>query len=837
MNIGFDAAAMFCPGSKNRGIGNYSVSLFSTLINSDKENNYFMLNCIEDTSFNTYLNDNVTNFTEDILFTGRGCSFIKDDTTGDYSEIYGDIIRTFIEKYKIDIFIVTSPFEFYIAAYKKEWFGNAKVYCIVYDLIPYVMKDHYLTEPNINKMYHEHLDKLKDYDRYLVISQSVKDDMVSYLGYDPEKIDVIYGAFDAHFRQIEISDSEKNALFKKFGIKDNYIMCTGGDDYRKNIDGLIEAYAGLPRSLIDKYQLVIVCKMSVPSIEKYTALAKKYKVEDRVILTNFVSTEELIQFYNLAHLMAFPSKYEGFGLPVVEAWECGTPVLTANNSSLGEIAGEGAVKVDPFNIKDITKGLEYALTEADLSKMLEIGKQRNKELFNWNTVAYLTLEALLKTDITSKIDTTRKKIAFFTPLSPIQSGISDYSEDIIRMLSKWIDIDVFIDDKYKATYEFNDSVNIYNHKEYVSKASEYYDTIYQVGNSDYHVYMYDYIEKYSGTVVLHDFNMNGIAFYLNSIDKRYIYKKFVINDYFPDEVNTILTYGPHPDKPFNGIAVTPANRVIVHDKFSKRGLLERNFGKKIFVIPHYAKPGIIPEETLSIREKYGFAADDIIFSAFGIIAPSKRIMPLVKAFKDITESEPNAKLLLCGKQIDSMGTELNDFIKENNMQDKIRITGYIEIEDFVNYIDICDVCFNLRYPYNGESSGSLARILAKGKPVVVNKIGSFDSVPNNACIKLKNVADMSEKEEIECIYEVMRKYIDEPESFRELGMNGRKYAEDDLDLNKVAKQYLDAILSTQRKAITREIARDIKNNIHGNNYTIYEIEALAHTFAYAKNEL
>ncbi len=834
MNIGFDAAAMFAPSSKNRGIGNYSVSLFSTIINNDKENNYFLLNCIENTSFKTYLDGSVTNFNEEILYSGKDCAFINNE----YSEIYGDIIRTFIEKNNIDVFIITSPIEYIVAPIKREWFGKAKVYCIVYDIIPYVMSSHYLSDSRTRKIYMERINRLKEYDRLLVISKSVKDDLVSHLGLSADTIDVIYGAFDSHFKKIEISESDKKALFDKFKVRDNFIMCTGGDDYRKNIEGLIEAYAKLPKKLILEHQLVIVCKMCEASVKRYTKLINDLKIRSHVILTNFVSTEELIQFYNLAHLMAFPSKYEGFGLPVVEAWACGTPVLTSNNSSLGEIAGDGAVVVDPFNIKDITRGLEYALTEANLNEMLKIGQKRNEEIFNWKNVALLTIDSLNRAELTKEEnEEQRPRIAIFTPLPPIESGISDYSDDIIRSLSTYFDIDVFIDDGYKTTTAFPENVKVYNHKAYLKMNALYKDTVYQVGNSNYHVYMYDYIEKYSGTVVLHDFNMNGVALYLKSIGKQELYKKFLYADFDEKDARMIASYGASTEMPFNGIVINPAKKIIVHDKYSKNGILDKCFGKRVFIVPLYAKPENIPEDTESIRAKYGYKKDDVIFSAFGLIAPSKRIMPLVTAFERFARDNPSAKLLLCGKQIEAMGSTLNDFIKEHGLKDKVKITGYIELDDFVNYIDICDVCFNLRYPYNGESSASLTRILAKCKPVVVNRIGSFDSVPDSACIKLQSVEHMTEEEETDSIYNVMTDYIEAPEKYAEIAKNGRKYAEEELDIKKVSEQYYNAIMESDRYAINRELGKDIVNVVNRSNYTLSEIEALAHTFAYSKNEV
>ena len=832
MNIGFDSSAMFGKGSKNRGIGNYSVSLFSTLIKNDKENNYFFLNCHEDTSFETYLDKKVSNFCEEILYTGENLSLISSGLQA----IYGDILKTFLEKNKIDIFIITSPFDFSFPYYKKEWFGKVKVYCIVYDIIPYVMKNEYLRVKEKYNEYMEYLDAMRFCDRYLVISKSVKDDLVSYLSFDPNKIDIIYAGYDSHFEIIDITQQEKNELYEKFNVHDGFIMCTGGDDYRKNIDGLIKAYSELPIELRKLHQLVIVCKISPTGMKIYNDLIVKLNLIGSVILTNFVSTEELIKFYNLAYLMAFPSKYEGFGLPVVEAWACGTPVLTSNNSSLGEIADDGAITVNPFSISDITKGLKYALTEADLDKLLEKGRKRNDSLFNWDKVAELTIKSINKTVPVNIIDDQKHRIAMFTPLTPIQSGISDYSEDIIRELSKYFDIDVFIDNGYSACAELPENVSVYPHTAYPSMSSKYFDTVYQVGNSEYHVYMYDYVAKYSGTVVLHDFNMTDIAMFLRNNKKAKIFKKFIEADCNAEDAEKIYKNIMNPPV-LNGIVVNPATKIIVHDENNKRSLLERNFGKKIFVIPHYAKPENIPENTDSLREKYGFNKNDIIFAAFGIIARSKRIIPLVKAFVKAAEDIPNAKLLLCGKTDTLIDSELNSIINSSGVASKIKITGFTELNDFTNYMDICDICFNMRFPYRGESSGTLARALAKRKIIVVNKIGSFDSIPDNACIKLSNVEFMTEEEEINAIYDVMRIYANDREQYLELAKNGRDYAENVLDIKTTALKYREALLSPQRFAITKPKFEEILTRITSDHYATSDLKKLAHTIAYSKNEI
>ena len=832
MNIGFDAAAMFSASSKNRGIGNYSVSLFKTLIKNDKENRYFLLNCMDGTPFAPYLDGETENFYEEMLYSGANCQFFRDG----YDEIFGDILRTFLARNKIDVFIITSPFEMAAYIYRREWFEGVTVCGIVYDIIPYIMRDKYLSQKTTYSTYMRCVDALRFCDRLMVISESVRDDLVRYLGFDSSKIDVIYGAYDSHFKKIKISSAEKAALYSKFGVRDGFIMCTGGDDDRKNIDGLIRAYSAMPKELIAKHQLVVVCKLGAGSVKRYTELAARLGIKDRLVLTNFVSVEELIKFYNLAYLMAFPSKYEGFGLPVVEAWACGTPVLTSINSSLGEFGEDCAVLVNPFNTEDVTSGLVRALTSGELDKMLTNGQKRLEELYNWDKVAELTRLSLARCEIGESIaENERKRLAFFTPLPPIQSGIADYSLDVINSLSEYFDIDVFIDDGYVAECALANGVSVFPHGDYEAKRQEYFETLYQMGNSEFHVYMYKYIERFGGTLVLHDYNMNGIAAHLRANGEIGIFEKFVFADYSGDKAVDLIVHGVSDDSPLNGLVVEPCHRIIVHDKYSKERLLRRNFGKKVFVIPHYAKPET-QGDVKALRKKYGYGESDLIFAAFGIIAETKRIIPLLDAFAAFHRSNPDSRLLLCGKPAGDYGEILQQRLEYHALGDSVRITGYTELDEFLEYIDICDLCFNLRYPYNGESSGSLARILAKGKPVVVNRIGSFDSVPDRACIKLPDVAELSEDEEVQIIQNVMERFVDSSESFSRIAAEGKRYATEELDIVRVAVQYRDALNSPVRAAFSRDVSLGVLNLIRDGEYSEKELRELSHTFAYAKDE-
>lgn len=839
MNIAFDSYAILGYMSRNRGIGNYTLSQFVSMINNDHENKYFFLNLIDrDFKLSPMIKNN--NFTEDFIYTGKNNFLLHNDC---YSEVVGNIIKNYIRENNIDIFYITSPFETAFTLYKKEWFEGVKTITTVYDIIPYIMKEKYLSDKNNFNCYMKCVENLRWSDELFVISESVKTDLVKYLNFSPDNIKVIWGAVDERYRVVDISDSEKALLLDKFGITKPFVMCTGGEDGRKNLDGLIRAYSLMPENIRRSYQLVVVCKLSENGMKNLKSVAESSHVANDVIFTNFVSDEELLKFYNLASLMAFPSKYEGFGLPIVEAWACGTPVLTADNSSLKEIGGDAVILVNADSDKSIADGMSHMLSdEKILSEYTEKGVKR-LELYRWDNVSknIISLINNIQTKKTSLSKPERLKIAFFTPLPPIQSGISDYSEDIINELCLYCDIDVFIEETYNATPVFPPNVVIYSHKAYPSRRSRYADTVFQVGNSEYHFYMYQYIKQFHGTVVLHDYNLHG-AFHCLALGKgkgNYLLYRNMIDTDLPADIadnyiQSLKNGSALPDlynMELNSYITDSADRIIVHSNYAKKKLLMKNIERNVTVIPLYAKI-LMPADSRILKQKNGFSADTVIISAFGGIHETKRIIPLLKSFSRLEKENKNVHLMLVGKPSEDIKQELEQTINSENLNNSVTVTGYINLDKFNEYIDMTDICVNLRYPYNGETSGSLMRILAKGKCVVVNDIGSFSEIPDNACVKLPSVENMGESRESETIYNILKQLTENEKERSETGLNARKFAQEELDIKSVTEKYYNVISSPKSVCpVTEKLIETLRND---RNMPASDIKEISETLAYAK---
>ncbi|MEK7127074.1 MAG: glycosyltransferase family 1 protein, partial [Patescibacteria group bacterium] len=228
---------------------------------------------------------------------------------------------------------------------------------------PYVVTIHDLTLSffhgrKMTKWYHRLAYNLtiknvtKKAEKILTISKNTKQDLIKILNINPEKIEVIYNGVSPIFRLIDATNAFAETL-KKYKIKSQFLLYAGVWRSHKNLARLIEAFSILKKEKNLNLQLVITGKPD-PYYPEVRNTVKKFDLQDDVIFTGLVDEEELLHLYNAAHIFVFPSLYEGFGLPPLEAMRCGTPVVASNTSSIPEICGkENAVFFNPYNIKDI----------------------------------------------------------------------------------------------------------------------------------------------------------------------------------------------------------------------------------------------------------------------------------------------------------------------------------------------------------------------------------------------------------------------------------------------------------------------------------------------------
>jgi glycosyltransferase involved in cell wall biosynthesis len=207
----------------------------------------------------------------------------------------------------------------------------------------------------------------------------------------PELIEVIYNAVAPHFRP-EQPKVAFSAVSQNFGVQWPYILSVGDLQPRKNQIGLIAAFEDLIRNYPQlPHHLVLVGKPTWFASRVYEA-AKNSAVSSRIHFTDFVNDEDLLHLYNAAELFVFPSFYEGFGLPILEAQACGRAVACSNTSAMPEVADCAAVLFDPNSKAELVKAMRDLLLDLDLRHRMERLGLKNAGRFSWELAARQTLD-------------------------------------------------------------------------------------------------------------------------------------------------------------------------------------------------------------------------------------------------------------------------------------------------------------------------------------------------------------------------------------------------------------------------------------------------------------
>ncbi len=230
----------------------------------------------------------------------------------------------------------------------------------------------------------------KKADHLITVSENSRKDLIEHLGIAPEKISVTYIAPDNNIVK-KPTDIAKQILEKELGLTDPFVLCVGTIEPRKNLVRLLEAFNLVKKRRKDIPKLLVVGAKQWGSSE-FEKAVKQNGLEEDVITTGFVSDEILSCAYSAAEMVAFVSLYEGFGLPLIEAFHCGTPVLCSNNSSLGELGKDSAELVNPYDIEEISIGIENILVDDQLRKELVHKGQMKAAEFSWEKTAKETLE-------------------------------------------------------------------------------------------------------------------------------------------------------------------------------------------------------------------------------------------------------------------------------------------------------------------------------------------------------------------------------------------------------------------------------------------------------------
>lgn len=347
MKIAIDATIL---RSQNTGTGFYIINLLNGLIKYDKENEYIIFGNKEVIEKFVFLNNK--NFRiENVLFKNRIVRVLW--------QLF--ILPFKLKKLNVNILHSTN----YITPLFKF---NLKFIVTIHDLTFIIFPEKFTI---VKRLFFRFMVPIfiRRADKIITVSENTKNDIIKFLKVPKEKISVTFETYnECYDSDIKKEDSKK--ILDKYGINKNYFLFVGMIEPRKNILSILKAFIELDEELDE--DLVIVGKKGwyYREIEEFMENIKNKRLKNRIIFTGFVSEKELVSIYKNAEIFIYPSFYEGFGIPPLEAMVCGVPVITSNTSSIPEVVGDAAIKIDPYNYIELKEAI----------KVLKHNPQKRKEM-------------------------------------------------------------------------------------------------------------------------------------------------------------------------------------------------------------------------------------------------------------------------------------------------------------------------------------------------------------------------------------------------------------------------------------------------------------------------
>lgn len=620
---------------------------------------------------------------------------------------------------------------------------------ILYDLIPYIHRQLYLENPGMESWYLKKLDHLRRADLWLSISESSRQEGINYLGFPASQVVNISTDADIQFQKLQVSTDDEQRLRQKYNLNRAFVMYTGGIDHRKNIEGLIRAFAKLPVALRREHQLGIVCKAQHENRVALERLAHQQGLEkDEVVLTGFVSDSDLVSLYNMCALFVFPSWHEGFGLPALEAMRCGVPVIGANTSSLPEVIGLDEALFDPHSDEAIATKIHQALTDEAFRADLICHSREQAKKFSWDESAKRAIAAFEQLHTEHKqarphfgMSAHRPKLAYISPLPPDRSGIADYSAELLPELARHYDIEVIVAQENVSDSWVKACCQIHSIDWFKLHADRYDRILYHFGNSSFHQHMFDLLERFPGVVVLHDFFLSGVQAHreINGLEgycwvrelyASHGYQSVYERYHVQDPVDVIWKY------PCNLSVLQQAIGVIVHSDW-QRQLAKEWYGNGMAddwaVIPLLRVPAQ-GKSRGEARNRLGLGVDDFVLCSFGVLGPTKENHRLLEAWINSSlATDKCCKLIFVGENHPgSYGEELLHTITKSGLKRRIQITGWADSEMFRDYLAAADVAVQLRTLSRGETSATVLDSMNYGLGTIVNANGSMADLPKEA---------------------------------------------------------------------------------------------------------
>ena len=816
MRILVDLQALQTEQSRHRGIGRYSLALFNAMARDAQGyemealfNGAFPESLVE---ARRWIADSVPDDRIHV-FEAPGRTALVEAGNGWRARAAEALLALKVDAIAPDYVHVASLFEGFIDDAVTTIRPDGRWSATIYDLIPWVQRTRYLENTDVRRSYMTRLGRARQARLLFAISNSARKEAIEALDLDPRSVVDIQGDVDALFSKGPVTSEREAALRRQLGLHRAIVMYTAGIDHRKNIEGLIAAYAALSGELRAKHQLAIVCKAAPAERALLLQVARRCGLQAAdVVVTGYVDDADLADLYRLCKLFVFPSLHEGFGMPILEAMRSGAAVIGSNCSSMPEILGNADAQFDPRSVAAMTRALARPLSDPDFLRMLVANSERQQVRFSWRESARRVVEAF-RVDHDRRLSETRgfsapsrssrPRLAYVSPLPPEQSGIANYSSELIPALARHYDITLVTDLDHIDDYWLEGVHATCSVYQFETRASVFDRILYQLGNSAaFHTTTLRLMRGCPGVVVLHDFFLSNL-FDHNDLHggqpgllREELFRSHGFAPLLELEAGKRGTDWTVRDSvvrrfPASRVAFDHGYGTIVHSGYALKAAADWygiTGADAICQIDHIRS---IParDTRTAARDALNLAQDAVVVCSFGLIGRTKLNLELVRAWcASPLLHRPGHRLVFLGPIGDSpYDTALRDIVAAHDATDRIEFKGFVDDRTFQRYLEAADGAVQLRTDSRGETSGAVLHCLANGLPVLVNRHGTLAELPAGTTLQIPDRFT-----DAELAAAVMR-LLDDPVGTKQRIDAGLAYIRDHCDAETIAKVYETAI--------------------------------------------
>jgi len=638
--------------------------------------------------------------------------------------------------------------------------SKPRIFGILYDFIPMLYPEIYLNHYESRVSYALALEMVKVVQHLFAISKCTKHDAEKLLGISPNKITTIYGGIDENLW--------RNASIDKTNVQDvlpdckkqSYFLYVGGDDWRKNIGRLLDAFKLflIEYPHLKNYKLVICCSM-IPERKQMwqdTVLSKGLSLDSHVIFTGYLSDQELITLCSNARATVFPSLYEGLGLPVLESYACAVPVIGSNSSAICELVHERCL-FDPTDSLSIAKKMADIIVDPSLREVSVAFGEKVLSEVNWDTTTSKVLHVLESEDMCKNEVKQSKYYATVTCLPPEESGVAKFSWKTLKN-ANWINhffctntkktslLDLQLCERSPSKFDvFNNILFCSTSLNRAIALFDYKSITFVLGNSKHHVKTLKSLlllaKKKPGiqrNIHLHEAQLTGL--WLSYFDFNLDELKKFFETYYSDKKVEIRACDSFEDllklklyglKPL--LALANPEKFILNSLHCKT-LIENeveNFkvDYEVLFLP------VCPPPQLEKKQLFT-GTEEAQIGHFGVLDVNKHPEILIEACKILSKQTP-LKLHL-------VGYNATEYYKAKKLSKYNFITAQScdnELE-YYKLMNSLDLAVQLRWPNEGETSGVVTELISLNKPTIVTETGTFTDFKSSVISTRPNITPL-----------------------------------------------------------------------------------------------